>query len=90
MNDEKYVDKTIPKGLRPWDTIIGIDNTFINNGVEFSDKLINYHIGDRINVSIIRDKRFLRIKDVLVKVLHIDVDKMYGVGAFKPKIEKKP
>ena len=90
MNDEKYVDKTIPKGLRPWDTIIGIDNTFINNGVEFSDKLINYHIGDRIDVSIIRDKRFLRIKDVLVKVLHIDADKLYGVGALKPKIEKKP
>ena len=92
MNDEKYVDKTIPKGLRPWDTIIGIDNTFINNGVEFSDKLINYHIGDRVDVSIIRDKRFLRIKDVLVKVLHIDADKMYGTGVkippLKPEIKK--
>jgi len=77
MTDEKYVDKEIPKDLKAWDTIIGINNTLINNGVEFSDELINHHIGSRIDVSIIRNKRFLRIKDIIVKVLHVDANKMY-------------
>jgi len=90
MTDEKYVDKTLPKDLQVWDTIIGINNTLINNGVEFSDELIKYHIGDKVDVSIVRNKRFLRVKDVLVKVLYIDVDKMYGVNILKPTIEKKP
>ena len=48
----------------------------INNGLQFSDEMIKYNIGDTITLTIIRKRRFLKV-DVPVKVLPVPTDLMY-------------
>jgi len=76
-NKNKPTDP-LPKGLKAWDTIVGINNIAINNDVEFAEQLGKYKIGDSVNINIIRDKRFIQVDNVTLKVFPVPTDKMYG------------
>jgi len=78
--------RPIPKGLKPWDTIIGINDTLINNDVEFSDQLIKYKIGQVITVNVLRDKRFMKVNDIILKILPVPTKLMYG-KLLRPPVE---
>jgi len=75
-NENKPINP-IPKGLKAWDTIIGINDVPINTDIEFADELIKYNIGEKIIVNIIRDKRFMKIGNITLKVFPVPTDKMY-------------
>jgi len=66
----------ISEGLKKYDTIIAVNDVMINNGLQFSDEMIKYNIGDTITLTIIRKRRFLKV-DVPVKVLPVPTDLMY-------------
>jgi serine protease Do len=67
----------LPAGIKVWDTIVGVNNIPVNNGVEFSDQLIKYNIGTKIELTIIRNKRYIQV-EVPLKVLPVPADLMYG------------
>ena len=73
----------LPAGIEVWDTIVGVNNIPVNNGVEFSDQLVKYDIGTKIELTLIRNKRYIQI-EVLVKVLPVKVELMYGKGLITP------
>ena len=70
-------DKEIPEGLKPFDTIVGVNDVVINNGLQFSDELMKHKIGDNVTLTIIR-KRVFRKTEVTLKVFPVPVDAMYG------------
>ena len=70
-------DKEIPKGLKAFDTIIGINNVMVNSGLQFSDELGKYKINDVITLTIIRKQKFLKVH-VPLKIFPVPVDKLYG------------
>jgi S1-C subfamily serine protease len=72
-----HKDENIPKGLKAFDTIIGVNDVLINDGLQFSDELRKYKIGDIITLTIIRKQVFLRV-DVPLKVFPVPVETMYG------------
>ena len=87
-------DENLPKGLKKFDTIIGVNGEMINDGLQFSDELSKYNIGDTITLTIIRKRRYLKV-DVPLKVFPVDADAMYSKiktpALPKPiKPEKKP
>jgi len=41
-------DENLPKGLKKFDTIIGVNGEMINDGLQFSDELYKYKIGETI------------------------------------------
>ena len=75
-------DENLPKGLKKFDTIIGLNDEMTNDGLQFSDEIYKYNIGDTITLTLIRKRRYLKI-DVPLKVFPVNADKMY-------KIPKKP
>ena len=68
---------TIPKGIKKYDTIIGINDKMTNDGLQFSDEIYKYRIGETITLTIIRKKRFLKV-DVPLKVFPVDIEAMYA------------
>tara|TARA_B100000809_G_C15128376_1_gene527273 strand:+ start:668 stop:1750 length:1083 start_codon:yes stop_codon:yes gene_type:complete len=66
----------VPEGLKPYDTIIGVNGAVVNSGLEFSDELMKYNIGDKIKLTIIR-KRVYKEVDITLKVLPINADALY-------------
>jgi len=87
-------DENLPKGLKKFDTIIGVNGEMINDGLQFSDELSKYNIGDTITLTIVRKRRYLKV-DVPLKVFPVDADAMYSKiktpALPKPiKPEKKP
>jgi S1-C subfamily serine protease len=48
----------------------------VNDGMQFSDEIYKYNIGDTITLTLIRKRRFLKV-DVSLKVFPINADKMY-------------
>ena len=82
----------IPEGLKPWDTIVGINNVPVNTGVEFSGELIKNNIGDTIKLTLIRNRRYIQV-EVPLKVLPIPIEMMYDkkkpANPLIPKPEKK-
>ena len=68
--------ENIPKGLKKFDTIVGINGEMTNDGLQFSDEIYKYNIGDKITLTIIRKRRFIKV-DVPLKIFPIDVEKMY-------------
>ena len=70
-------DKEIPKGLKAFDTIVGVNDVVVNNGLQFSDELIKHKIGDSVSLTIIRKRVFLKT-EVTLKVFPVPVDSMYG------------
>ena len=57
-------------------TIVGIGGVLVNNGLQFSDELIKYEVGDTIFVMIIRKKVYLTVETTL-KVLPVEPEKLY-------------
>jgi serine protease Do len=89
ISDKNKPTDPLPKGLEAWDTIIGINDIAINNDVEFADQLGKYKIGDTVNINIIRDKRFIQIDNITLKVFPVPIKLLYGVGAQKIPIPNK-
>jgi len=87
-------DENLPKELKKFDTIIGVNGEMINDGLQFSDELSKYNIGDTITLTIVRKRRYLKV-EVPLKVFPVDADAMYSKiktpALPKPiKPEKKP
>jgi len=87
-------DENLPKGLKKFDTIIGVNGEMVNDGLQFSDELSKYNIGDTVTLTIVRKRRYLNVK-VPLKVFPVDADKMYSKIKTPPmptpiKPEKKP
>ena len=87
-------DVNLPKGLKKFDTIIGVNGEMINDGLQFSDELSKYNIGDTITLTIVRKRRYLKV-DVPLKVFPVNADAMYSKIKTPPmptpiKPEKKP
>jgi len=87
-------DVNLPKGLKKFDTIIGVNGEMINDGLQFSDELSKYNIGDTVTLTIVRKRRYLNV-EVPLKVFPVDADKMYSKIKTPPmptpiKPEKKP
>jgi len=70
-------DENLPKGLKKFDTIIGVNGEMINDGLQFSDELYKYKIGETVTLTIVRKRRYLNVK-VPLKVFPVDADKMYS------------
>jgi len=87
-------DENLPKGLKGFDTIIGVNGEMTNDGLQFSDELSKYKIGETVTLTIVRKRRYLNVK-VPLKVFPVDADKMYSKIKTPPmptpiKPEKKP
>ena len=89
ISDKNKPTDPLPKGLRVWDTIIGINDIAINNDVEFAEQLEKYKIGDTININIIRDKRFIQVDNITLKVFPVPIKLMYGEKALTVPIPNK-
>jgi S1-C subfamily serine protease len=76
----------IPKGLKAFDFIIGVNKNIINTGTDFSNELIKYKVGDNVTLTIIRE-RWILVVDVSLKVLSIPVERMYPA---KPSMTTNP
>jgi len=70
-------DENLPKGLKKFDTIIGVNGEMINDGMQFSDEIYKHNIGDTVTLTLIRKQRFLKV-DVTLKVFPVNADKMYS------------
>jgi len=81
ISDKNKPINPIPKGLRAWDTIIGINDIAINNDVEFADELVKYKIGDIISLNILRDKRFIQVDNITLKIFPVPIKLLYGERA---------
>ena len=79
ISDDNEPINPIPKGLKAWDTIIGINDVLINTDVEFADQLIRYKVGETISVNIIRNKRYMTVGDITLKTFTVPTDKLYKV-----------
>jgi len=80
-------DENLPKGLKKFDTIIGVNGEMINDGLQFSDELSKYNIGDTITLTIVRKRRYLKV-DVPLKVFPVDADAMYSKIKIPPTLPK--
>jgi serine protease Do len=89
ISDKNKPDNPLPKGLRAWDTIIGINNIAINNDVEFADELGKYKIGDTVSINILRDKRFIQVDNITLKVFPVPTKLFYGAQPQKIQIPQK-
>mgnify|MGYP001284099992 FL=1 len=84
ISDQNKPNNPIPKGLKVWDTIIGINDIDINNDVEFADELRKYKVGETVSLNIIRDRRFIQVDNVTLKVFPVPTDQLYGQGLTIP------
>ena len=66
----------IPKGLKAHDTIIGVNDVMVNDGLQFSDELIKYHVGDIVTLTLIRKRTYIKV-DVPLKVFPVPTEAMY-------------
>jgi serine protease Do len=89
-------DDNIPKGLKAHDTIIGVNDVMVNSGLQFSDELMKYNVGDQVTLTLIRERRYIKV-DVTLKVFPVPVEQLYKnrnqliPGPVLPeKKEKKP
>ena len=80
-------DEHLPKGLKKFDTIIGVNGEMINDGLQFSDELSKYNIGDTITLTIVRKRRYLKV-DVPLKVFPVNADAMYSKIRTPPPLPK--
>jgi len=70
-------DENLPKGLKKFDTIIGLNGEMTNDGLQFSDEINKHNIGDTVTLTLVRKQRFLKV-DVTLKVFPVNADKMYS------------
>ena len=50
-------DENLPKGMKKFDTIIGVNDEMTNDGLQFSDEISKYNIGDTVTLTIVRKRR---------------------------------
>ena len=67
----------LPEGIKKFDTVIAIDGKPFNHGVEFSNILNEYKVGDQVTLTIIRKRRYFTV-DIILGILPVDIDKMYS------------
>ena len=89
ISDKNKPTNPLPKGLRAWDTIIGINNIAINNDVEFADELGKYKIGDAVSLNILRDKRFIQVDNITLKIFPVPIEVLYGQKSLTVPNKKK-
>jgi len=82
-------DENLPKGLKKFDTIIGVNGEMINDGLQFADELYKYKIGETVTLTIVRKRRYLKV-DVTLKVFPVNADKMYSKLSKPVQPKKKP
>jgi PDZ domain-containing secreted protein len=70
-------DENLPKGLKKFDTIIGVNGEMVNDGMQFSDEIYKHNIGDTITLTLVRKRRYLKV-DVPLKVFPVNASKMYA------------
>ena len=78
--------KDLPKGIKNHDTVIGINGKIFNDGIEFSNILENYKVGEKITLTIIRKGRYV-LKDVVLREFPVDLEILYPPA---PKIPLPP
>ena len=81
-------DKDNPKNIKQFDTIVGIGGVLVNNGLQFSDELIKYGVGETIYVMVIRKGVHLTVSTTL-KVLPIEPEKLFVTQKLIPAPEKE-
>ena len=89
ISDQNKPTDPLPKGLKAWDTIVGINDIDTNNDVEFAKQLERYKIGEKVNINIIRDKRFIQVDNVTLKVFPVPTESLYGRGNLTIPIPNK-
>ena len=67
----------LPEGIKKFDTVIAIDGKPFNHGVEFSNILNDYKVGDQVTLTIIRKRRYFTVA-IILGILPVDIDKMYN------------
>ena len=78
--------KDLPKGIKNHDTVIGINGKIFNDGIEFSNILENYKVGEKVTLTIIRKGRYV-LKDVVLREFPVDLEILYPPA---PKIPLPP
>ena len=83
-------NKDNPKNIKQFDTIIGIGGVLVNTGLQFSDELIKYDVGETIFVMIVRKKVHLTVETTL-KVFPVEPEKLFTIkrAVRPPKKEEK-
>ena len=66
----------MPENIKEFDTVIAVNDKMINTHVEMSNILEEYNVGDTVTVTIIRDRRFMKL-DIPLKTFEVPVEKMY-------------
>ena len=67
---------TMPENIKEFDTVIAVNDKMINTHVEMSNVLEEYNVGDTVTVTIIRERRFMKL-NIPLKVFEVPVEKMY-------------
>ena len=80
-------DENLPKGMKKYDTIVGVNDEMTNDGLQFSDEISKYNIGDTVTLTIVRKRRYLKV-DVPLKVFPVDADAMYSQIRKSPSLPK--
>ena len=77
-HDKMLVKKsdTMPKNIKEFDTVIAVNDKLINTHVDLSNVLEEYNVGDTVTVTIIRERRFLKL-DIPLKIFEVPVEQMY-------------
>jgi len=66
----------MPEGLKIGDTIVGVNTELINNGLDLTNSLRNYDIGQTVTLTLIRKKRFIKV-DIPLRTFEVPVEAMY-------------
>ena len=83
--------KDLPEGIKNHDTVIGINGEIFNDGVQFSNILENYKVGEKVTLTIIRKGRYV-LKDVVLREFPVDLEILYPPAPkipLPPKMEKE-
>ena len=67
---------SMPENIKEFDTVIAVNDKMINTHVEMSNVLEEYNVGDTVTVTIIRERRFMKL-DIPLKVFEVPIEKMY-------------
>ena len=67
---------SMPENIKEFDTVIAVNDKMINTHVEMSNVLEEYNVGDTVTITIIRERRFMKL-DIPLKVFEVPIEKMY-------------
>jgi serine protease Do len=68
--------KDVPEGLKPFDTIIAVNDVMLNSGIELSDEIMKNYIGDWISLTVIRKRKYIKV-EVKLKLFPVPIDSLY-------------